>query len=55
MTLGSPAQNGASDSRLQTLQKDIASTSGVAAVTPIALDKAGTTAYFNAISKYAPV
>jgi putative drug exporter of the RND superfamily len=43
-----------SDSRLATLQKDVASTSGVAAVTPIQLDKAGTTAYFNAISKAGP-
>ncbi len=52
--LGSPAQNGASDSRLATLQKDIGATSGVAAVTPAQVDKAGTTAYFNAISKYNP-
>jgi putative drug exporter of the RND superfamily len=39
------------DPRLQTLQKDVASTAGVAAVTPITLDQAGTTGYFNAISK----
>ena len=52
-SLGSPA-SGTSDSRLLTLQKDVASTSGVAAVTPIQLDKAGTTAYFNAISKAGP-
>jgi putative drug exporter of the RND superfamily len=43
-----------SDSRLQTLQKDVASTSGVGAVTPLQLDKAGTTAFFNAISKAGP-
>ena len=43
-----------SDSRLATLQKDVASTSGVVAVTPVQLDKAGTTAYFNAISKVGP-
>ena len=42
------------DSRLQTLQKDISSTPGVAAVTPTQIDKAGTTAYFNAISTTGP-
>ncbi|MBV9197381.1 MAG: MMPL family transporter [Solirubrobacterales bacterium] len=52
-TLGSKADN-ANDPRLQTLQKDVASTSGVAAVTPVQLDKVGTTAYFNAISKAGP-
>ena len=52
-TLGSKATS-TSDSRLQTLQKDVASTSGVVAVTPVQLDKAGTTAYFNAISKAGP-
>jgi RND superfamily putative drug exporter len=36
------------------LQKDVSSTSGVASVTPIQIDKAGTTAYFNAISKHGP-
>jgi putative drug exporter of the RND superfamily len=44
----------ASDPRLQSLQKDVAQTSGVAAVTPIQVDKAGTTAYFNAIATSAP-
>jgi putative drug exporter of the RND superfamily len=44
----------ASDPRLATLQKDVAGTSGVTAVTPIQIDKAGTTAYFNAISKDGP-
>ncbi len=44
----------ASDPRLVTLQKDVSSTSNVAGVTPIQIDKAGTTAYFNAISKYGP-
>ena len=53
VSLKSPASS-TSDSRLQTLQKDVSSTSGVAAVTPSQLDKAGTTAYFNAISKYGP-
>ena len=52
-SLGSKATN-TSDSRLATLQKDVAGTSGVSAVTPIQLDKAGTTAYFNAISKAGP-
>jgi RND superfamily putative drug exporter len=42
------------DPRLQTLQKDISSTSGVATVTPAQLDKAGTTAYFNAIATTGP-
>ena len=53
VSLGSPA-NGADDPRLQTLQKDVASTSGVAAITPIQIDKAGTTAYFNAIATTGP-
>jgi RND superfamily putative drug exporter len=51
--LGSPA-SGTGDSRLQTLQHDISQTPGVAGVTPAQLDKAGTTAYFNAISKSGP-
>jgi putative drug exporter of the RND superfamily len=54
VTLGSPAQNGTSDPRLATLQKDVSSTAGVAGVSPMQLDKAGTTAYFNAISKAGP-
>jgi RND superfamily putative drug exporter len=70
VSLGSPAQPGSSsssgsgssngsdprstDPRLQTLQKDVSSTSGVAAITPIQIDKAGTTAFFNAISKQGP-
>jgi putative drug exporter of the RND superfamily len=54
VTLGSPAQNGTSDPRLATLQKDVAATSGVAGVSPMQLDKAATTAYFNAISKAGP-
>ena len=53
VSLGSPAQ-GASDSRLQTLQHDVASTSGVAAITPVQIDEAGTTAYFNAIATTGP-
>ncbi len=44
----------AADPRLQTLQNDVKSTPGVATITPMQIDKAGTTAYFNAISKYAP-
>jgi putative drug exporter of the RND superfamily len=44
----------ATDPRLQTLQKDISTTQGVAAVTPIQIDKAGTTAYFNAIATTGP-
>ncbi len=52
--LGSPAQNGTKDPRLANLQKGVASTSGVAAATPMQLDKAGTTAFFNAISTKGP-
>ena len=36
------------------LQKDVKAVTGVAAVTPIVLDKAGTTAFFNAIATTAP-
>jgi putative drug exporter of the RND superfamily len=53
VTLGSPATS-TNDPRLATLQKDVAGTAGVAGVSPVQLDKAGTTAYFNAISKYGP-
>ena len=53
VSLGSPA-TGSSDSRLTTLQKDISSTAGVAAVTPVQIDKPGTTAYFNVIAKAGP-
>jgi putative drug exporter of the RND superfamily len=53
VTLGSPA-HGASDPRLQTLQKDVSSASNVATVTPVQIDKAGTSGYFNAIAKTAP-
>ncbi len=51
---GSQSDPRASDPRLATLQKDIASTPGVAAVSPIQIDTAGTTAYFNAISSHGP-
>ena len=54
VTLGSSAQGGASDPRLQTLQKDVKSTPGVATVTPAQVDSAGTTAYFNAIATTGP-
>jgi putative drug exporter of the RND superfamily len=53
VSLGSPA-NGTSDSRLTTLAQDVSHTPGVVAVTPVQVDKAGTTAYFNAIAKYGP-
>ncbi len=53
VTLGSPAKD-TSDSRLTTLQKDVSATSGVTAVTPMQLNKAGTVAYFNAIAKTGP-
>jgi RND superfamily putative drug exporter len=51
---GSQSDPRASDPRLETLQQDISSTAGVAAVTPAQIDKAGTTAYFNAIAKTGP-
>jgi RND superfamily putative drug exporter len=44
----------AADPRLQTLQKDVSSTKGVAAITAIQIDKAGTAAYFNAIATTGP-
>ena len=53
VSLGSPAKN-ANDSRLATLQKDVASTHGVAAITPIQIDQAETTAYFNTIATTGP-
>ncbi len=67
-SLGSPAQpasgsssSGSSgsdprttDPRLTTLQKDVSSTAGVAGVTTMQIDQAGTTAFFNAISKAGP-
>jgi RND superfamily putative drug exporter len=51
---GSQGDSRATDPRLESLQKDVASTAGVAAVTPVQIDGAGTTAYFNAISKSGP-
>ncbi len=51
---GSQSDPRAGDPRLQTLQHDVASTHGVAAVTPIQIDQAGTTAYFNAIATTEP-
>ncbi|HEV7938082.1 MAG TPA: MMPL family transporter [Solirubrobacteraceae bacterium] len=44
----------AADPRLQTLEKDVSSTRGVAAITQIQIDKAGTAAYFNAIATTGP-
>jgi RND superfamily putative drug exporter len=70
VSLGSPAQASssgsassqgssgsdprASDPRLQTLEKDVSQTSGVVAVSPVQIDKAGTTAYFNAVATTGP-
>jgi RND superfamily putative drug exporter len=51
---GSSTDARTSDPRLQTLQKDISSTAGVASTTPIQIDKPGTTAYFNAIATTGP-
>ena len=42
------------DPRLATLQKDVASTTGVVALSPMQIDQAGTTAYFSAIPKHGP-
>jgi RND superfamily putative drug exporter len=44
----------ASDPRLQTLEKDVSQTPGVAAVTPVQIDQAGTTAYLNAVATTGP-
>ena len=44
----------AADPRLQTLQKDISQTPDVAAVTPVQIDKAGTSAFFNVVSTEGP-
>ncbi len=44
----------ATDPRLQTLQKDVSKTAGVSTVSPMVIDKAGTTAYFSAVPKYNP-
>jgi RND superfamily putative drug exporter len=54
ISLTPPATSGSTDPRLETLQKDVAATSGVAGVSPMQTDTAGTTAYFNAISKSGP-
>jgi putative drug exporter of the RND superfamily len=55
---GTTGQSGsdprATDPRLTTLEQDVAKAKGVTAVTPIQIDKAGTTAYFNAIATTAP-
>ncbi|HEY5286614.1 MAG TPA: MMPL family transporter [Solirubrobacteraceae bacterium] len=53
VTLGTPTK-GSTDPRLETLQKDVSSTKGVAAITPIQIDEAGTAAYFNAIATTGP-
>jgi RND superfamily putative drug exporter len=57
-TAGSSSSSGsdprASDPRLQTLEKDVSQTAGVVALTPVQIDKAGTTAYFNAVAKTGP-
>jgi RND superfamily putative drug exporter len=44
----------ATDPRLQSLEQSVSKTSGVAAVTPAQIDKAGTTAFFNAIATTGP-
>ncbi len=53
VSLGSPAKN-AEDPRLRALQHDVATTPGVAAVTPAQISQSGTTAYFNAIATTGP-
>jgi putative drug exporter of the RND superfamily len=60
VSLGSPAKpasggsSSSTDPRLTTLSKDVSQTPGVAAVTPIQVDKAGTGALFNVISTHGP-
>ena len=53
-----PAPSGtdprATDPRLQKLEQDVSKTKGVAAVAPVQIDKAGTTAYFDAIATTGP-
>jgi len=51
---GSPADPRASDPRLVSLVRDVSSTPGVAHVGPLVLDKAGRTAFFNAIPEWGP-
>ncbi|HEV3320725.1 MAG TPA: MMPL family transporter [Solirubrobacteraceae bacterium] len=53
VSLGSPAKN-AEDPRLRTLQHDVATTPGVAAVTQVQVSSTGSTAYFNAIAATGP-
>jgi putative drug exporter of the RND superfamily len=50
----SSSDSRATDPRLQTLEKDVSATPGVATITPIQIDQAGTTAFFNAISTKGP-
>ncbi len=54
VNLNNKPASSTSDSRLTSLQKDVAATTNVAAVTPIQLAKNGETAFFNAVSKYGP-
>jgi RND superfamily putative drug exporter len=56
VSLGSPAKGKppTADPRLATLQKQIAATPGIVAVTPAQIDKEGTTAFFNAIAAKGP-
>jgi RND superfamily putative drug exporter len=62
ISLGTPARAAtsggsdprATDPRLVTLVRDVASTAGVASVSPIVLSKSGTTGYFNAIATTGP-
>ncbi len=49
-----PSDPRAADPRLATLQKDVSSTKGVATITQVQIDKAGTAAYFNAIATTGP-
>ncbi len=51
---GAASDPRASDPRLAKLLEDVASTHGVASVTPIQIDEAGTTAFFNAIATTPP-
>ncbi len=54
VSMNGKAASSTSDSRLTSLQKSVAGTANVAAVTPIQLAKNGETAFFNAIAKTGP-
>ena len=54
LVTASLASSAEASTALKALEQNVAATSGVAATTPAQVDKAGTTAYFNAIPKTGP-